>query len=638
MHAFLFNAVLTVVLIGVGLPMVRRLDGDKRLFAGERAAMAFLVGAALLYFLVFAVGPFRLDVVSMSAVAAVLVLLSLPGLRTVEWGEGLRAARRWISDLSARPGTAALWLCLAGIAVSGLVQGLAPPNDYDSLLYHLALPKYDLERGYIGVPWGHNLPQAFHPEFTRHFTRFLLALSGDGAAQMFHGVIAIFGALGTGAVARRMGLTEEGAILASIVFLATRMVVWQVATAETDLPSASFVILAMSMYLVWRESGKVGHGVLIGLALGAALLTKLYIFVAAICFALLLIWDVARRPGGFVSAAMAPLVSAGLFLPHAIRTFLLTGNPVYPVLNGVFNPDKPNPLEGIEMGVGHTFPDFLAAPWNISIHATRYFDGMVLGAPFFLAFVPLIFLGRHRFRMLGPIGVFTIVYFAAWFWLLAQHVRYLMPVIPVLSVLTAAGVQAAWQRTEGATAGRLAFAAIFTVVALNQAMFVGIYGVIRLPVAIGLVSPSAYHAKTPGMGGAFYDTCRFISTNLRPGERYLSFLAPHSYYCPQASAILSSFDDDDRWWLNREKPVSLAQDEFIRRLEQANVRYVVVQTSREDRTAGVAQKSEIHSVELGKRLFGAHLVDALQSLTPVFERRYSRVYDGAEVLSALRAR
>ena len=41
--------------------------------------------------------------------------------------------------------------------------GLAPLNDYDSFLYHLSQPQYELEVGRLGIPWDRNVQECSFP-------------------------------------------------------------------------------------------------------------------------------------------------------------------------------------------------------------------------------------------------------------------------------------------------------------------------------------------------------------------------------------------------------------------------------------------------------------------------------------------
>jgi hypothetical protein len=215
-------------------------------------------------------------------------------------------------------------------------------------------------------------------------------------------------------------------------------------------------------------------------------------------------------------------------------------------------------------------------------------------------------------------------------------VRFLLPVFPALSALAAIGAFTLWRAVRANVFLTGAFCLSAAALVINQAMFVGVYAAIRLPPAIGLMTPDSYHAATPTMAGAFYKTCTFIGDRLRPGERYLSLLKPHFYYCPLASAISwGVFDDEVKDWLDGKTPASLTLEDFLRRLEEARIRYVIVQTVYENRRNPTGQP-ELRSTELEHDRWGKFLVPVLKNLTPLVVDRFAAVYDGLEVIEALR--
>ncbi|HEX9701804.1 MAG TPA: hypothetical protein VGA19_03065, partial [Rhodospirillales bacterium] len=137
MVALAYSLAVWAVLTGIGWSVVRRLDAADHLSGGERAAAASLVGCFAIYFGVFAIGIVRLDGISMWGLAAVLAVAAVSGLRRIPWPALAAAARAEVRTATGEPWAAVLWLTLVVVALGSLLQGLAPPNDYDSLMYHL---------------------------------------------------------------------------------------------------------------------------------------------------------------------------------------------------------------------------------------------------------------------------------------------------------------------------------------------------------------------------------------------------------------------------------------------------------------------------------------------------------------------
>jgi hypothetical protein len=140
----------TTVFAVAGYRVADRLAGDAFGFV-EKIAAAYLLSAFALYLAVSAIGPYFLDWRTVVIVLGGLLLAGLFGVRQT----CVDACAWWreFSDCwSAEPFLSRAILAVAvGLALSSLLQGMAPPNTFDSLYYHLPLAKYDVEAGRMEV-------------------------------------------------------------------------------------------------------------------------------------------------------------------------------------------------------------------------------------------------------------------------------------------------------------------------------------------------------------------------------------------------------------------------------------------------------------------------------------------------------
>ena len=410
-------------------------------------------------------------------------------------------------------------------------------------------------------------------------------------------------------------------------------------TVEVDVPLATFAIVALVVYLAFRQTGRTGLAVLFGLMVGGGVLTKYHGFMVALAFAPLIVHDLFRRRVSWGPALVGPVTAAAVLVPHLVRNFQLTGNPIFPLFNYVFNPGAPALLDELRggFGTGRGLIDFITGPWNLSVMPMQYFDGMILGAPIILALAPLLIFDRAWLGRWGPALSVALVYYVEWFYLVGQQVRFLLPAFPVFAAMAAGGVAAFWQATDGRRGLRAAFTGVIMVLAVNQALFVGVYGAIRLPVAVGLMTPATYLERTPTMNNAFFKTCGYIRDNLRPGERYFSLLQVHSFYCPQVSAVYQYFADEARWWLTSTQPPEMPLSEFVARAVKADFRYFIVSLRTENRRNQTARKV-VTDVNATSGRGGAHILSVIKGLQPLVEGPLSAVYDGPEVIAGLKAR
>lgn len=631
--ALLFTAAFALFATGLGWWPTVRLDRNGALSEAERLATAFGIGAMAVHFGVFFVGPWRLDGVSMGGLALAMAVLALPGLAGMPW-------RRWrgglggLGSLRADPMLALMWLALAGSVAAVLLQGMAPPNDYDSLMYHLSLPRRDVELGRMTPGWEWTV-YPFYPSLAEDLFRFGLVLGGEKSVQMLHGLFGISAAVFAAGLARRWGGGRHAQVLAALMFVAVRAVVWEMATCEVDVALASYAAAAVVAYMAWRDKGGLGPALLFGLGIAGAINTKYHGFPLAVGFAPAILWDLAVRRRPFGQLLAGPAVAMVLTVPHMVRDWQFTGNPVFPLFNPLIT-GGPNILNfADEGGTGRGLVDLVTTPWSMFIAPTLHFDGMVMGAPYLLALMPLAFLARAGMRNPLPALGLLAVYYVEWFYLLSQQVRFLMPVFPVMAALAGLGAMEAWRRVQGQVAAAAGFLLVAGILAANQAMFVGVYAAIRLPSALGLMSAEDYHNRTPTMGGAHYTPCTWVAEHLGPDDRYLSMMAPHFYYCPPAKAVFM-FDEERRFAIEGKPLPPIEARDLARMIEDYRIRYVVVQLSSENRVNEAGRPQQL-AMSLADDRYGRHFA-RWQSELPVLARDSTTVvFDAGAILARLKA-
>ncbi len=236
------------------------------------------------------------------------------------WGQATRGAWR---DLA-----------LAGRTVAVLLLGwslilLAPPEIHiDSLEYHLAYPQQALiahsliGHGYMNWtnPLAADLPNVF-----------ALLVGLDPAAKMLHPLFALLGAL---VLLRALGVRPWSAKGLAATWLALMLPRGAAAffTAKSDAIVCGTVLVALAMARPGRRSRRfpVHEVAFAGAAVGLVASMKIVVApVAAVALALAL-WHL---PSGRRWVGVRLLLPWALvpFLPWALKSWLFTGDPVYPV-------------------------------------------------------------------------------------------------------------------------------------------------------------------------------------------------------------------------------------------------------------------------------------------------------------------
>ncbi len=330
---------------------------------------------------------------------------------------------------------AALLALLGGCGLATLAAALAPPEFYDTLIYHLAVPDLYV-RHHAMVPISGNYYSHFPANMGMLYALGLL-LAGGELAQALHWLCGALSVAALYTMARPR--TDRLTALLAAALLALAPGVMLVSTwAIADLAVMLFATLCFAAVLSAIETEERQWFILAGLFAGLALGTK-YTAALVVCapalLALLLAGPGRRRR--FADAALFCLVAILVLSPWVARNVAFTGNPLAPYFMG----DAASPDVADEMarrlprdaGTWAMLWHYLGAPWHVTTR--RLGAGGYLGAAF-LALIPLLLFARERPRVVRPVAI--IAGSAAALWALSSQVaRYLMPVLPLCALLAA---------------------------------------------------------------------------------------------------------------------------------------------------------------------------------------------------------
>lgn len=470
----------------------------------EEAPYAVALGMGLLGYLMLAAG--LLGALQAWVGVALVLAVGLPGARHVVRLAAGVGRLRW--SWSAAP-LAGFFLAAGLLTLAG---ALAPAmeNDYDGLVYHLAIPKVYLREGAIRpLPW---LSHSNFP-FTIEMLYLLgLQLRDQSLAKLFHLGCGWLCALAIYSFGRRWWSARAGA-LGAACFVAIPLVGWQMMVAYNELALALYVFLALAALARWYEGRRAGGGgdgwlwaagVMCGLALGTKMLAGLLAIFAVVAIG----WGVARARlgwGGVWRLAGFVGIAAALAAPWYVRSWVWTGNPVYPFFYEVFGGRWWSPERArlyaqaqAEFGLGAGALAFLALPWRLTMDPRWFFDQpealrpfnihvMVFG-PLLLSLLPTLPLGGAVGRP-GRLALwFALAFTAGWFGL-TQNGRYLAPILPALCAAAGLAADRLLDRRGIATAAAAA--------GLLLGLGSGLWATLllarpALPVAAGRESPGAY--------------------------------------------------------------------------------------------------------------------------------------------------
>ena len=347
-----------------------------------------------------------------------------------------------------------------------IIVNLTPPISRDALIHHLAIPKLWLENGgFYEMKWAtfsyypmnvdllYILPLYFDKDFIANFIHMSF---GIGTALLIYSYLS-------------KKFSRIAGLLCILVFLSTPMVVRLSTEAYVDLGLVFFTTASILAFVRYRDGEYKDFKWLFlsSVAMGLALGTKYNALIAWFFLSTAIIYvyskDTKEQWKAVKCGLIFFLISLAIFSPWLIKNVILTGNPLYPLLKSLFNAVAGTQMQentyaigsggkyrGLfqmrEILYGENFWETLLIPIRYFFQGqdnnARFFDGVL--NPIIIILAPFAFLNKSFYR-----EKLFFICFAAFFILIATfldqtRIRYILPVVPLLSILTVMGLINIW--------------------------------------------------------------------------------------------------------------------------------------------------------------------------------------------------
>ena len=365
----------------------------------------------------------------------------------------------WQKTTQIRIGTAAIEKISLGLlllfACILLLLALLPPLNYDALEYHLAVPEaYLAHHGWMAMPL--NVYAGF-PMNIEILYLWGLGWNSLASTTVMHTLFALLSAIGCIGLARMANLKQP--IWAAFLYLGAGLVQFQCIHANID-HGLTFFAVSAYMTCLARSRKTLGPFLLTGLFLGLALGSK---YVAAISVALpcFVLWigcapyEIRRNIRVWICLLLVPFA---VVLPWLIRNAWLYGNPVHPLLPGLFQYASWDPTSAafFKATVSPKSYDWIERfvifiiglrKWTLGFPMTGEFGAggwllwMSQGHIGFLGILALAIrpheLNRNIWVLVSAAGISIL----AWVFLTQSADRFLLPVLPLIAIPAATGLE-----------------------------------------------------------------------------------------------------------------------------------------------------------------------------------------------------
>jgi hypothetical protein len=376
-----------------------------------------------------------------------------PALESLAPDHSLLRERPLAAAAVALPLLAALWMCLV------------PPHQYDSLVYHLALPQAYLRAGRLFAPPG--IVYAHFPQNGEMLFSLALLLGSDILAQMYMWLSTVLAIWWVFALGRREA--PMSAVSLAAIFIATHSAVLLMSSTTYVEPLVMLWITAAAFaFERWRQLAPGGGGargwlILSAIFTGLALGTKYYAGIGAAAFGLRLAYALAfdRRKQRAVDLALFVGIVSVLFAPWLIKNWVCVRNPVFPFFYKWFENTGTGWNAELAAGyfnvlteyghVGGFLHSLISLPILLLRNPLRFGGGMDvlgdLGWDISLWLLPLGAWAASKNKSLRGLLLFCFLWGAAWF-SSGVVLRFLTVLVPIMALLGACGLVALWRELD----------------------------------------------------------------------------------------------------------------------------------------------------------------------------------------------
>jgi hypothetical protein len=396
----------------------------------------------------------------------VVLALSIPTLGALfrDASSGLKRCFASLRELGGASG-----LLMAGVLLVTLCAcsvALLPGLDWDDAVYHLNLPKIWLRhQGFVRVPY--HLYSSWPLNFELLYSLGMI-FDDHVVSKLIHFAFGLLLLCAIASYARSRGSSLAG-ICAVVLFLANQTVLFEFTTANVELGFAFFFLLAFVLLERRLEGGGRLDLLLSAVCCGylaGAKFTGLFVLLCLLL--LLLVSGLSRRVSANTVAADGLLfasVALALAVPWYLKSFLTTGDPFHPMGYAFFGGPEWSPALDEQlhawyrsMGMGRSPWDYLMLPLRLIFQSGEGYDrfnGHL--SRFWAVLLPVSLLPLIGSAWARRLLFVASVYFACWA-LSSQQARFLVPILPFLSINAAFGLAAVAERLRDAGLRSLAAA------------------------------------------------------------------------------------------------------------------------------------------------------------------------------------
>lgn len=293
-----------------------------------------------------------------------------------------------------------------------LSVALAPEIGFDSLWYHLEMGKTYLAEHSIVFFSGDSMlsPAAVMPRLTDLIYTYAMSFKvSDLPPKLIHFTFLILTTVLSYQFVVKTTKSRQAALFAMLFLLLMQPIQNLSGTAYIDLATLFYAAATFYLFYFWYEKNEMDLFIISAIFCGICLSIKLWnlaLLPIYIIFVLIKTKKISQMLKFFA-------ISIAFVLPFLVEAYVLTGNPIFPVLS-ISDTDHLSGAKNI-------------SDWILNVHPNNFWKYIYkdyLTNGMLLCFIPLVFLFKDIVKKDRFLIIFSVVYLFAWSYIPVHEFRY----------------------------------------------------------------------------------------------------------------------------------------------------------------------------------------------------------------------
>lgn len=565
------------ILVYIGIVLLTYLAGDLllRIFRLKfdqvsKILISFGLGIGIIIYINFILG--LLGLIKKEIYIALLILLIIINKQSMfDLLRQIKKLSIFISKQISFNIKGLMWLILIFTILINALPIFTPIVEFDSTSYHLTFAKIYAQGSFEHIP-SHIYSAMPHAMSLVYVLPELFLTPNVSNAIVY--TLTILSAMGIYYLIRQKH-SNTAALSGSLLYLITPAVLERISQTMIDLVVAFYIITVIIILYHYTKENQAKHIALIGILIGIAASIKLTAAAPgiAIGIGIILSWIIYKQKIKISHLIILGIIVLLIISPWIIRSYILTGNPIYPQGYSIFGGEylAPNLEDAYSShfelkGISRSLVNIITVPIQMTFRSTAL-DSPLGIHPLFILLIPLFFIynktmKEKKFWILLAIITYLILMIVFY---VHPILRYMFAGIALMSVISAMTLDSIPKKVKV-----IAFILIIVASLFSTLLWGGI-NIKNINYLVNSESDSEYYAKLSDQNP--YNAMRWINENTAKDSKILLFNEVRGYFLDR-EYILSQ---KHQTFIDYENMNN--KEDLMKRLTELEINYILIHKS-----------------------------------------------------------